>query len=278
MNQLLPKIDSKQMWSDLTALSSYPDRYAGSDNGVKAEQWIKTQVETMATNAGRDDVTVFTVATTGYKQRSVVAKFGNSSEPGIVIGGHMDTLNSTFELKPGADDDGSGTVTVLGVARTLLGSGMHFKKPIYFIWYAAEELGLYGSKDVVKYFKNNDIPVDAVMQLDMTGYANSGDRTLWLVTDNINKDLTDFLETLTKTYVKQPVGRTRCGYACSDHASWTKGGFIASFPFEAAFGKDDPYIHTAKDVMEGVLSLDHITDFAKLGMAFAVELAEPVSS
>src|SRR5262249_37754543 len=99
-----------------------------------------------------------------YVQPSVVAKLGNSDEPGIVVGGHMDTLSSTFELKPGADDDGSGTTTVMGVARTILNSGMKFNKPIYFIWYAAEEAGLVGSGYVVKYFKKNNIPVDAVIQ------------------------------------------------------------------------------------------------------------------
>jgi leucyl aminopeptidase len=193
----------------------------------------------------------------------------------------MDTDTGLFPTpdigrEPGGDDDGSGTVTNLGIARTILSSGMQFKKPIYFIWYAAEEKGLVGSRYVVTDFVNKKISVDAVLQLDMTGYANSNDPTIWLITDNINNDLTDYLETLVKTYVNQPVGRTRCGYACSDHASWNKRGFTAAFPFEAAFGKDDPYIHTANDVMD-VLSLSHITDFAKLGTAFAVELAEPVA-
>ncbi len=279
VNQLIEKIDSDQMWNDLTTLSSFYNRNASTEDGVKAAEWFKTQVETLAKNSGhKDDVTVYYVTTGSYKQPSVVAKFGNSSEPGIVIGSHMDTTTwpwSTYGREPGADDDGSGSVTNLGIARTLLSSGMQFKKPIYFIWYAAEEAGLVGSSYVVKDFINKKIPVDAVLQFDMTGYSNSNDPTIWLINDNVNKDLTAYLETLVKTYVKKPVARTRCGYACSDHASWSKKGFTAAFPFEAAFGKDDPYIHSSDDVMD-VLSRDHITDFAKLGTAFAVELAEPV--
>lgn len=281
VNQLLAQFNPQLIWSDLTDFSNtdnnhFPDRYANSDTGVKAAMWLKGKIEKMATDNNRTDITAYTVATgTNYKQPSVVVKIGNSNAPGIVIGGHMDTLSSRHGVMPGADDDGSGSMTVMSVARTLISSGMQFKKPIYIIWYSAEELGLIGSGYVVKDFVNKKIPVDAVLQFDMTGYTNQNDPTLWLVTDHVNPDLTNYLETLVKTYVKQPVGRTRCGYACSDHASWSQAGFKSSFPFEAAFNKDDPYIHTSDDKMD-ILSLNHMADFAKLGIAFAVELAEPV--
>ena len=282
VTSLLQTITPQEIWTNLTQFSNtsrdqFPDRYAGSDNGVKAAQWLQSKIEAMAKANNRTDITVYTVATgVRYKQPSVVVKIGNSNEPGVVIGSHMDTLASTAkDLKPGADDDGSGSMTAMETARVLISSDMRFKKPIYFIWYAAEEMGLVGSAQVVKDFKAKNIAVDAVLQLDMTGYANQNDPTIWLITDNANKALTDYLETLINTYVKTPVGRTKCGYSCSDHASWDKAGFNAAFPFEAEFGKDDPYIHTSKDTMD-VLSLSHMTDFAKLGTAFAVELAEPV--
>ena len=191
----------------------------------------------------------------------------------------MDTLSYwQYEpgQKPGADDDASGTVTVLEAARTLLASGMQFNKPIYFIWYAAEEDGLLGSRDVVSQFKNKNIPIDAVLQLDMTGYAgkNQSNPTMWLINDYVNQSLTAFLETLINTYVKQPIGHTQCGYACSDHARWTNKQIPAAFPFEAEFGHDNPDVHTSRDTVNN-LSLNHMTDFAKLAVAFAVELAEP---
>ncbi len=275
VKQLIDAMNPQDMWTDLTTLTNFPDRYADSDNGVAAAAWLKTQVETMANNAGRSDVSVRYVATgSNYKQPSVVVKIGTGTGPGIVIGGHMDTLSSSRELKPGADDDGSGTVTTLQVARNLLKSGMTFNKPIYIIWYSAEEEGLIGSGYVVKDFKKNNIPVDAVLQFDMTGYSYKNDPTIWLISDYVNSDLTAYLKTLINTYVKVPVSSTKCGYACSDHASWTQGGFNSSFPFESSFGNDDPYIHTSQDKMD-VLSLKHMTDYAKLGTAFAVELAEP---
>ena len=275
---VLKTINPQNMWTNLTTLTSFKDRYANSKTGVAAAEWIKQQVETMAKETGHTDVTVYYVATGNWKQPSVVAKVGNSNEPGIVIGGHMDTLNASFGNMPGADDDGSGSVTVMETARTILASGVHFNKPIYFIWYSAEEMGLVGSDYVVADFKKKHIPVAAALQLDMDGYAPhyDTDPTMWLVTDYVNKDLTAFLEKLITTYVKKPYKFTKCGYACSDHASWYQGGVASAFPFESKFNEDDPYIHSANDKMEA-LELRHMTDYLKLATAFAVELAEPVS-
>lgn len=280
VNKLLKQINPTQMWNDLTSLTAFPNRYSNSQEGVKAALWIKAQVQTIAEASHHRDVSYKFIKTgPNYKQPSLVVKLGDSNAPGIVIGGHMDTLDSLFKMdkKPGADDDGSGSITVLETARVILNSGMTFKKPIYFIWYAAEEMGLVGSTHVVEDFKRNNIPIAAALQLDMTGYAYKNDKTLWLIDDKwVNKNLTDYLEKLINTYVKQPVKRTACGYACSDHASWNDEGYPAAMPFEASFGKDNPYIHTEQDQMAH-LSLEHMTDYTKLAIAFALEMAEPQS-
>lgn len=275
VNQLLTQMNPQNMWNNLAILSNYRDRYANSDSGVQVAQSIKAQVETIAANQHRDDVTVYLVPTGRYyKQPSVVAKVGNSNEPGVVIGAHLDTLNSNFSKKPGADDDGSGSVTVLEAAKTILESGLRFKKPLYFIWYAAEEEGLVGSGYVVADFKRKNIPVDAVLNFDMTGFAYQNDPAIWLITDNVSKDLNQFLVKLINAYVKQPIKYTRCGYACSDHASWTQSGYAAAIPAEAAFEHTNPSMHTSGDTMEK-LSLDHMKDYLKIALSFAAELAEP---
>jgi leucyl aminopeptidase len=283
VNQLLNQMNPEQIWSDLLAFSNtspdqFPDRYPNSQTGIKAAVWLQNKIAAMVSEYHREDVSIYTVATgTRYQQPSVVVKIGHANLPGIVIGAHMDTYRQTLlsGVKPGADDDGSGSMTVMAVARTLLASGMQFKKPIYIIWYAAEEQGLVGSQFVVRDFVNHSIAVEAVLQFDMTGYAYRNDPALWLITDYIDNSLTDFVATLINTYVKKPVYLTRCGYACSDHASWTAAKIPSAFPIEAQFGRDNPYIHTSHDTIN-LLSLAHMTDYAKLGVAFAVELAAPV--
>lgn len=288
VNELIKQMVPDNMWKSLNIITNahnpegtpdFPDRYANSDNGVAAANWFKDQIEAIAKETNHDDVSVELIDTgRSYSQPSVVVKFGTSAEPGIVIGGHMDTLRSSKYSgnKPGADDDGTGSVTVLEVARTILSSGMHFKKPIYFMWYAAEEEGLVGSGYVVRAFKNRGTPIQAVLHFDMTGYLNQNDSTIWLMNDHVNMNLTHYLANLVTTYVKRPVKYTTCGYACSDHASWDQYGYASSMPFETAMGQDNPAIHTSNDTMDKI-SLAHMTDYAKLGVAFAVEMAEPIA-
>lgn len=277
VEQLLKQINPQNMFDNLTTLSNFKDRYANSQNGVKAAEWIKSQVEQIAADNHRNDVSIYTIATgTKYSQPSVIVKIGDSSDPGIVIGAHIDTLDGTYSKKPGADDDGSGSVTVLETARTILSSGMTFKKPLYFIWYAAEEEGLVGSGYVVSEFKKQHIAIDAVLHFDLTGYAFQNESTMWLIDDYVNKDLVMFLGKLITAYVKQPIKHTQCGYACSDHATWTQNGYAAAIPAEAAYENTNPNIHSTRDSIDK-LSLTHMTDYLKLATAFAVEMAKPTA-
>lgn len=277
VNQLLNNITPENMWANLTHLTSYPDRYAFSDTGVAAAEWMKSTIESMAKDAGRNDVSVRLVATGRYKQPSVVVKVGKGNDAGVLLGAHIDTMRANaWGDKPGADDDGSGSVTALEVARVIINSGKTFKKPVYFAWYAAEEMGLVGSQYVVQDFEDKNIPVAAVMHFDMTGYRYHNEPTMWLMDDNVDKTLSQFTESLITTYVKESVKHSRCGYACSDHASWYQHGIKTTMPAEAAFEHSNPNMHSSQDTMDK-LSLDHMTNYAKLGVAFITELAEPVS-
>jgi bacterial leucyl aminopeptidase len=276
VKQAFTQIHPDNMWNDLKELTQFPDRTAASTNGVKATDWIKSKVEELVKNSHYSDVKLYTLPTGKYKQDSLIVKIGNSDDPGIVIGAHIDTWPSDAAGgKPGADDDGTGTVTVLDIARTIFTTNKHFQKPIYLIWYAGEEDGLVGSQFVVSDFLSKKILIEAVMQLDMTGYSPKDDPdSIWLMEDYANKNLNKFIASLIKTYVNKPVKFGTCGYACSDHISWYLEGIAASFPLDS--GADYPYIHTHKDTMDK-LSLVHMTDFEKLALAFVIELAQPVT-
>ena len=153
------------------------------------------------------------------------------------------------------------------MARVLLSSKTTFKRPIYIIWYAAEERGLVGSQYVVRHFIDKEIPVKVAIQFDMAGYrVDKNDPTMWVFTDYVDETLSNYVAQLIQTYVKVPVDYSSCGYGCSDHASWTEEGFIAAFPCESSFDEHNPYIHTSSDTMD-LLSLEHMTNFSKLAIA-----------
>lgn len=76
-------------------------------------------------------------------------------------------MNYLFPLlpSPGADDDCSGTVSILEAFRVLASSGfIPVNGPVEFHWYAAEEGGLLGSQAVARYKKESGARIGAMME------------------------------------------------------------------------------------------------------------------
>ncbi|MDB4913250.1 MAG: peptidase [Gemmatimonadetes bacterium] len=77
----------------------------------------------------------------------------------------------------GADDDGTGTVSVLEIAELLTKGKVKPKRSIIFVWHAGEERGLWGSQ----YFTDHPtVPRDSIvaqLNIDMVGRGRSGDAT-----------------------------------------------------------------------------------------------------
>lgn len=102
----------------------------------------------------------------------------------VVVGAHYDHVGmNPFAAGPdkifnGADDDGSGTVAVMAIAKAFAQGAQKPKRSILFIWHAGEEKGLWGSE----YFANNPtVPIGSIitqLNIDMIGrYQNAGDET-----------------------------------------------------------------------------------------------------
>jgi leucyl aminopeptidase len=278
VEKLMALTNESRFGAFLKELTSFPDRSATSNLGTKASQWLATRALQIAQAHSRSEITIITIPTrVGYKQDSVLVKVPGADPklPGILIGGHMDTFSDD---KPGADDDGTGVATVMEIYNALLDSNIQLKRTIYFAFYSAEERGLYGSQAMANDFQSKHIDMKAILQYDMTGFKSPRDtQELYFVTDHVDTGLTSFLKTLTETYLKIPaqlIGETRCGYACSDHASWTNAGYSSVFPFEASFENYNKTLHTSKDTME-LITPAHVMKFVKLGAAFAIETGEP---
>lgn len=51
-------------------------------------------------------------------------------------------------------------------------------------------------------------------------------------------------------YCDIPWVETKCGYACSDHASASKAGYPSAFVIESTFGDSDDHIHGTEDLIK----------------------------
>ncbi|MEH6420650.1 M20/M25/M40 family metallo-hydrolase [Pseudomonas sp. CGJS7] len=265
----------------------YPNRYYASTHGRTSATWIRDTW--LALGNGRSDVSaeLYTGCTNCSTQPSVILTIQGSELPNevVVLGGHLDSISSTGSgdamNAPGADDDASGIATLTEVLRVALASGYKPKRTIKFMGYAAEEVGLRGSKAIATDFQNRGVNVVGVLQLDMTNYRASGAPDVRLVSDYSNSSLQQFMRELYTTYLGGTVGSYTCGYGCSDHASWTSAGFPAAIYFEGGSSGGGYFnsIHTPNDKLSNMgNSATNSVPFAKLGLAFLGELGKTAGS
>ena len=123
----------------------------------------------------------------GYAEGEVV----NGNRQGAV--GRVKQGAADDRIWNGADDDGSGTVTLLGIAKAFA-TGPKTKRSVAFIWHAGEERGLLGSR------YNADYPAIAIektvanLNMDMVGRNRDDkadeDNSVYLVgSDRISTEL-----------------------------------------------------------------------------------------
>lgn len=270
---VLPALEPRQLLGTIEHLSGMQNRYYRSPSGAAASTWLRDRWRSFTARA---DVTVELVDH-GYPQRSVVLTIPGTTRADevVIIGGHLDSIapGGTGSDAPGADDDASGIATLTEVARALLARDVRPQRTLQFMAYAAEEVGLRGSLRIASDYRRRGVNVVGVLQLDMTNYQGS-DRDIWLIADHTDAGQNAFLGRLIDAYVGATWAYDRCGYACSDHAAWTRHGFRASMPFEARFRDSNRAIHTRKDTLErSDHNVQHALKFARLAAAYAIELA-----
>jgi len=278
---LINNLTTKYMRKNLEKFTSFRNRYYKSKYGAESSQWLYDQVVSIVKNANYSDA-ILSVKQFPHRweQKSIIARFAGSDEDKsnevVIVGAHQDSVNMwmpSFGRSPGADDDGSGTVTILEAFRVLAAGQFRPKRSVEFHWYSAEEGGLLGSQAIASYYENLEVDVIAMLQNDMTGYVGKKyPEAFGIVVDFVDPDLTEFIRKLIKSYAQLPARNTKCGYACSDHASWRKAGYPSAFAIEGAFEDSNPYIHTSNDILDH-LSFEHMLEFSKLSVSFAVELS-----
>jgi leucyl aminopeptidase len=274
---MVSQVEEKTIRDMIIKLSNFNTRFYKSDTGVQSSEFIRDTWASLAKK--RNDVKVELYKHKNWPQASIIMTITGSEKPEeiVILGGHADSIAGMFGgngRAPGADDNASGIATITEVIRILMNSDFKPKRTIQFMGYAAEEVGLLGSKEIAQTYKQKSQKVIGVMQLDMTLRKGTVDKDIVMMADYTNGAQNEFLGRLIDEYVKVSWGYSRCGYGCSDHASWTANGFPASIPFESTMEDINHSIHTAKDTLESSGGdAKHAAKFAKLATAFVVELA-----
>lgn len=99
----------------------------------------------------------------------------------VVIGSHLDHLGMSGDvIRPGADDDGSGTTGVMAVAQMFAKNPHRPNRSVLFVCFSGEEMGLVGSRWFAEHCPIPLSSIAAELQMDMIGRdeeeANDGGR------------------------------------------------------------------------------------------------------
>ncbi|MDG0815188.1 M20/M25/M40 family metallo-hydrolase [Bdellovibrio svalbardensis] len=272
----ITEINVDNMKATVQWLSSYPDRNNRSAQPNVHVEDMKKKLEAMLASSTLP-YEVSLVSHTSTKQKSVRVRLTGSEKPNeiVVLGGHLDSINMGWgsgNKAPGADDNASGSANLLEALR-IVSQKVQPKRTVDFFWYAGEESGLLGSAEIAKQYKAQNADVVAVLQLDMTLFPGSGELVIGSMTDFTSAWLRDYLKAANETYIGARIVEDKCGYGCSDHASWHRQGYPAIMPFEARMNDSNPNIHSARDLVSKDSNFNHSVAYTKIALVFAMDLA-----
>jgi hypothetical protein len=189
---------------------------------------------------------------------AALAGYGALADEWIVVGAHYDHIG--FRNLPdesqgpnnGADDNGSGTVLVLEIARILQeyldagGMASRDRRSVLFAGFGAEEDGLLGSCSYV--YENPAVPLTrtaAMMNFDMVGRLR--DNTLYLSGGETSDVWAPVAANSNYPDLALPLSTSSCT-GCTDHVCFWREGV----PFLGFFtGLHDEY-HTLADDVETI--------------------------
>jgi len=176
----------------------------------------------------------------------------------ILLGGHLDG----HDISPAAEDNASGTTTLLEVARVLSKHRDLLGSKVRFVSFGSEEMGLVGSKE---YTKTHDLDnVNLMVNMDGVGVAREP-KVITCKTDYI-PGLVDKVS----SYLHYPLDIEDYISPLSDHWSFLRKGVPVCYLFPNSKTSGRGWSHTPMDTLDKV----KIKDVKESAMIVALLLIE----
>jgi hypothetical protein len=319
VEKLLAAIEVNRLRELLTTLTSFGTRHTLSDTSSPtrgigaAREWILNELRRSSPNL---DVGFEAFQLPAQEQltrtvdlRNVVAVLRGRTPRRIYVTGHYDTVNTpgqtagvirptplppgfdvlvqpgqNFDVDaPGANDDGSGTVLTMELARLFANSGVTFDATLVFVLWAGEEQGHYGSFLHAQRLAAAGQVVEAMISNDIVGNSKGGNGASDSVSvrvysegpeDSKSRSLARFIQHITARYVPSHrvrlIARQDRFARGSDHQSFNMFGYPAVVFREAA--ENYARQHSANDTLDSV-DLEYLRQNARVNAATVAALA-----
>ena len=313
VKKIVDEVSEERIGAIMKKLEGFGTRYVGSEkdnpaHGIGgAQNWILSEFKSYSP---RLEVSLqkFTVpksqrVPTETELNNIVAVLPGTIDKDryVIISGHYDSIalrrtpNQAVRtddagpaspadadpLAPGVADDGSGTAATMELARVM--SQYQFDKSIVFVTFAAEEIGLNGSRAYAAKAKDDKMQIEAVLNndiigSDISGNGRSANNHLRVFSegpdDSSSRSLARYTKEIAERYMPSMTvdlifRHDRFGRG-GDHSSFVAQGFTAvrlTTPSENFANQ-----HTATDTFANA-SVPYTTRVARMNAAVLATLA-----
>lgn len=247
-NDLVNMVSLSGIQSDLTTFENFGVKEIGTSALNNTQAWIKNRYQSL----GYTDIVEQAFSYSGGTTHNIIVTKTGTTYPNtfVIIDGHYDTINGA-----GTNDNGSGTVLLLELARILKDIDTEYS--IKFIHFSGEESGLIGSN----YYVNNTVvpqslDIELVFNIDEVGGVNG------MVNDTIvceedtsaptsnnaaSSAMTQILANAVELYSAL---NTEISYAYgSDYVPFENNGEVITGLFEK---NQTPHAHTPNDLLSNM--------------------------
>ncbi len=268
ISDVIANVDTASVRSYIQGHQIFGTRYWNNANRDSVSRWLRGNFLQM----GFTDVVLDSFQFSGTWQQNVIATLPGTITPTseLLVGGHHDSYSSNVNQAPGADDNASGTVAGLEMARVLKLVNYQPALTMRFAGWAAEEAGLRGSASYAQRARAANRDIKSYQNYDMIAnryQAPTDNRAniVWYTTSEAQRDLhAAMMQTYTPLI---PVYSTSSRSGSDSYSFWQQN-------YRTLFGQEknfSPYYHSPNDLLQ-FLDMTYCANMIKAGLAMLLTL------
>lgn len=263
--QIVSAVNTDSVRSIIQSLQDFETRFLFASTKDSVANWIKVKFLSW----GYADVVIDSFDYNGTWQKNVIATLPGQYNPDRIniVGGHHDSYSSGDPLvyAPGADDNASGTSAVMEIARVLKEINYQPESTIRFITFAAEEYGLWGSKDYALKAYNSGMDINIMINHDMISHTLSpaGNSSVDINYYSGFEHLRELAKNCTEDYSILSASNGSLNSSGSDSHSFWQLGFPSVYFEESNFS---PFYHSPADTI-GNYNMEYCSEVIKSSCA-----------
>jgi Zn-dependent M28 family amino/carboxypeptidase len=272
IDSLLSLVSQDSLYTWTLRLQNFRTRYSYIDSIYRARDWLFNKFASF----GIDSIWLHHYYWDS-DQYNVVATVVGTVKPDklIVVGGHYDSVvygsgTNPYTWAPGADDNGTGTVATLEMARIIAQNPLPVT--VMFVPFAQEEQGLIGSDYFASYLSGQGVDLPLMINADMIAHNIGTHKAVKIYAASSAMEFVNIMINMANTYTNLTASYSGQSSG-SDHYSFYQQGYDAVFSSEGDFFTNG--WHKNYDIVDS-LSFGYMKEVVKMDLATLITVAKSI--